>query len=402
MSAPLQDRTAARRGVDPAWVTTDYDLVCLSHLRWDFVYQRPQHLLSRCARARRVFFVEEPVRGDALPRLECSRRDCGVTVVVPHVPRDLDDEETEMILSSLVDDLIGGQRLGHYVLWYYTPMALGFTRHLVPAATVYDCMDELSGFWGAPRALRERERDLLRSADLVFTGGRSLYEAKRALRPSAHLFPSSIDASHFRRARGLQPEPPDQAELGRPRLGYFGVIDERLDLELLAAAADLRPDFTFVMIGPVAKIDRAALPRRPNIHYLGQKPYAELPAYIAGWDVALMPFARNDSTRFISPTKTPEYLASGRPVVSTSIRDVVEPYGREGLVAIADAPADFVAAACGALGPTRRAEWLQRVDAFLSRGSWDHTWAQMESLIAAAVRANRATGAPRVGSCSTT
>ncbi|WAS90728.1 glycosyltransferase family 1 protein [Nannocystis punicea] len=402
-SAPRRDRDRDRdRDVDPPRALADYDLVCLSHLRWDFVYQRPQHLLSRCARARRVFFVEEPVRGDSVPRLECSRRDCGVTVVVPHLPGDLDDDETEMLLRCLVDDLLADQRLTHYVLWYYTPMALGFTGHLAPLATVYDCMDELSAFWGAPRALCERERDLLRTADLVFTGGRSLYEAKRALRPGAHLFPSSIDVPHFRRARARQSEPPDQAALGRPRLGYFGVIDERIDLDLLAAAADLRPDFTFVMVGPVAKIDPAALPCRPNIHYLGQKPYAELPAYIAGWDVALMPFARNESTRFISPTKTPEYLASGRPVVATSIRDVVDPYGREGLVAIADTPADFVAAALRALQPSRRAEWLQQVDAFLARGSWDRTWAQMESLIGAAVRANRAAGSPRIDPCSTT
>lgn len=396
-----QDQTSRTRDVAPLSTAADYDLVCLSHLRWDFVYQRPQHLLSRCARARRVFFVEEPVGGDVLPRLDCSGRECGVTVVVPRLPRGLDEEETEMMLRCLLDDMLGAHHVSRYVLWYYTPMALGFTRHLVPDAVVYDCMDELSGFWGAPTALRERECDLLRSADLVFTGGRSLYEAKRALRPSAHLFPSSVDASHFRRARADQTEPLDQAGLKRPRLGYFGVIDERLDLDLLAQAAALRPDFSFVMVGPVVKIAGSSLPRAPNIHYLGQKPYAELPAYIAGWDVALMPFAHNESTRFISPTKTPEYLASGRPVVATSIHDVVDPYAREGLVAIADTPAEFVAAVDHVLQAPRSPEWLQRVDAFLARGSWDHTWAQMESLIGAAVRGNRAAGLPRFGRCST-
>ncbi|MDC0715700.1 glycosyltransferase family 1 protein [Nannocystis bainbridge] len=378
----------------------DYALVCLSHLRWDFVYQRPQHLLSRCARARPVYFIEEPHRGGAQPRIERSRRDCGVNVIVPHLPREVDEDESEMLLRCLIDDLIVADRLRQYVLWYYTPMALGFTRHLAPAATVYDCMDELSNFWGAPPALRERERDLLRSADLVFTGGRSLHEAKQVVRPTAYLFPSSIDVSHFRRARAPQPEPPDQRELRRPRIGYCGVIDERIDLDLLAAAADLRPGLEFVMIGPVAKIEASSLPKRPNIHYLGQKPYAELPAYLAGWDAAIMPFSRNDSTRYISPTKTPEYLAAGRPVVATSIRDVVDPYGREGLVDIADEPAAFVAAIDRALQRPRRGEWLQRVDEFLARGSWDDTWAQMESLIGAAVRGDLS-GVTRGGACST-
>ncbi|MCY1058190.1 glycosyltransferase family 1 protein [Nannocystis sp. SCPEA4] len=370
-----------------------YDLVCLSHLRWDFVYQRPQHLLTRCARARRVFFVEEPRHDDGPPRLECERRDCGVTVAVPHLPHDLDDEEREMLLRVLLDEMVRVHELRNYVLWYYTPMALGFTRHLRPAAVVYDCMDELSNFLGAPAALRQRELELLRAADLVFTGGRSLCEAKREVRPTAHLFPSSIDVAHFRRARAPQPEPADQAGVKPPRLGWFGVIDERFDCELLAAAADLRPEFSFVMIGPVAKIDPASLPRRPNIHWLGQKRYAELPAYIAGWDAAIMPFARNASTRFISPTKTPEYLAAGRPVVATSIRDVVDPYGLQGLVAIADDPAEFVAAVERALRRPRGGDWLAQVDAFLARSSWDDTWRQMDALLLDAVLTRSTAGA---------
>lgn len=388
----LEPREATTHcGAEPPGATAEFDLVCLSHLRWDFVYQRPQHLLSRCARAHRVFFVEEPVRGDWAPHLALSRRECGVTIVVPRLPGELDDEESELVLRPLLDDLIGAHSLGAYVLWYYTPMALGFTRHLRPLARVYDCMDELSAFAGAPAALRERERELLDCADLVFTGGRSLCEAKRALCPSAHLFPSSIDVEHFRRARARLDEPADQAEIRPPRLGYFGVIDERIDLDLLAAAAELRPDYSFVMIGPVAKIDPNTLPRRPNIHYLGKKPYAELPAYIAGWDVALMPFSRNASTQFISPTKTPEYLASGRPVVATSIRDVVDPYGSRELVAIADEPGEFVAAVEAALRHApRRDEWLRRVDAFLATGSWDSTWRQMDALVAAAVVRNTA------------
>lgn len=380
-----------------------YDLLCLSHLRWDFVYQRPQHLLSRCARTRRVFFVEEPLSTDGPPRLDFGRGGGGVTVAVPYLPHGLGGDEREQLLREMLDDLILGHDLRSYVLWYYSPMSLGFSRHLRPVATVYDCMDELSAFLGAPAALRERERELLRTADLVFAGGRSLCAAKRRVRPSTHLFPSSIDVAHFGQARVHRVEPEDQAGIPRPRLGYFGVIDERVDLDLLDRVAELRDDFNLVMVGPVAKIDPASLPRRPNIYYLGQKGYRELPAYIAGWDVAVMPFARNEATRFISPTKTPEYLAAGRPVVATSIRDVVDPYGAHGLVAIADAPEDFVAAVDRVLGETQRQAWLARVDAFLAGTSWDRTWNSMEALISAAVRANVVAAAPReVRACSTT
>lgn len=371
----------------------EHDLLCLSHLRWDFVYQRPQHLLSRCARDRRVFFVEEPILDDGPPRLEVTPRDGGVWVAVPRLPHGTPAEQAEQAQRALLDELLGSHAIRSYVLWVYSPMALGFADHLRPAATVYDCMDELANFLGAPPALRERERELFRRADLVFTGGHSLYEAKREQHHAVHAFPSSIDAAHFGQARAPQGDPPDQAGIPRPRLGFFGVIDERLDIELLDGAAALRPDWQFVMIGPVVKIDPARLPRRPNIHWLGQKSYKELPAYIAGWDLAIMPFARNDATRFISPTKTPEYLAAGRPVVSTSIRDVVRPYGDNGLVAIADTPEEFVVAAEGELARADRDRWQRRVDAFLAGDSWDSTWDRMHDLIAAAIRANAACAA---------
>lgn len=367
------------------------DLVCLSHLRWDFVYQRPQHLLSRFAKERRVFFFEEPVTGSGPTRLDVSERDCGVHVVVPHLPADLIGEEArEAALSGLINQLFAEQKIDEHLLWYYTPMAVGWTKHLKPAAIVYDCMDELSAFKGAPPALTEREAELFRRADLVFTGGMSLFEAKRHLHKNIFPFPSSIDAQHFARARALTEDPADQVSIPRPRLGFFGVIDERFDIELLDAVARLRPDWNFVMIGPVVKIDEAELPRRANIHYLGGKSYTELPAYLAGWDVALLPFARNESTRFISPTKTPEYLAAGCAVVSTSIRDVVRPYGELGLVHIADEPEDFVAACEATMNDPDPAARIRSVDTFLSQISWDETWGRMAELIEDVVQRSRA------------
>jgi UDP-galactopyranose mutase len=358
------------------------DLVCFSHLRWDFVYQRPQHLLSRCAKDRRVFFVEEPIFGKGSMRLEVREADAGVHVVVPHLPDGLRSEiAINAVMREMTRQLFNDHDIDEYIFWYYTPMALSFTDHFNPVASVYDCMDELSAFKGAHSTLPLLEKQLFRHVDLVFTGGQSLYEAKCDQHPSVHAFPSSIDASHFGKARNINEDPEDQAHIPHPRLGFFGVIDERFDSDLLDQIAVMRPDWHFVMIGPIVKIDPATLPNHPNIHYLGGKKYQELPEYLAGWDIALLLFARNESTRFISPTKTPEYLAAGKPVISTSIRDVVRPYGELKLVEIADSPEQLIKAAEKLLAKTGRTEWLAKVDAFLEHISWDKTWAQMCNLI---------------------
>ena len=375
------------------------DLVCLSHLRWNFVFQRPQHLLTRCAQGRRVFFIEEPIFSSdtsvppgnfkaigGIGWLDVTRHESGVWVIVPHLREGLNEEEINAAQQVLLDALFAEHEISQYICWYYTPMARAFTRHLEPLAVVYDCMDELSAFKGASPLLREREAELFSRADLVFTGGQSLYEAKRNQHENVYAFPSSVDVAHFAQARAIKEDPADQANIPHPRLGFFGVIDERMDLELLEGIAEARPDWHLVMIGPVVKIDPASLPRCENIHYLGGKDYKELPSYLAGWDLAMLPFARNESTHFISPTKTPEYLAAGKPVVSTSIRDVVRPYGQQGLVRIADTVAEFVAAADAAMKEDcEESGWLRRVDGFLEQISWDRTWNSMLQLIESAL-----------------
>jgi glycosyltransferase involved in cell wall biosynthesis len=381
----IVSRLKSAIGLEPPSQLGREDLVCFSHLRWDFVYQRPQHLLSRAARTRRVLYIEEPRYDVQHPCMEMARDPSGVTIAIPHVSRDSGFGDVQ----ALLDFFLSSQGVHDYVAWYYTPMALQFTRHLRPAVTVYDCMDELSAFAGAPSGLVEAERALLRRADLVLTGGHSLYLAKRDLHRNVHEFPSSVDVPHFASARQPSADPSDQADIPRPRIGFFGVLDERLDRELLASIAAQRPDWHFIMIGPLARIGRSDLPSAANVHYLGAKKYAELPGYISGWDVAMLPFARNEATTYISPTKTPEYLAAGKPVVSTSIADVVRPYGDEGLVRIADAPEDFVAAIGFALAD--RAEvWLPRADAFLANMSWDTTWARISERLRAAVIAQLA------------
>ncbi|MCY7374896.1 MAG: glycosyltransferase family 1 protein [Pyrinomonadaceae bacterium] len=362
-----------------------YDLVCLSHLRWDFVYQRPQHLMSRFARERRVFFVEEPILMADETHLSVSEREANLFVVVPHLNRaEAEDKTIEVLMRDALDKLFAPSAIEDFVLWYYTPMAFDFSNHLKPKAVVYDCMDELSMFKFAPPELIENEARLFEKADVIFTGGQSLYEAKQNRHSNVRAMPSSIDVAHFNKARNIKESPSDQAAIPNPRLGYVGVIDERIDLDLIREIAEKRPEWQIVMIGPVVKVSEEDLPRRANIHYLGMKNYDELPAYIAGWSVALMPFAINDSTRFISPTKTPEYLAAGKPVVSTAIRDVSRPYGEQNLVAIADTSDEFIAATIAAMNEDR-AEKLAEVDKFLAQNSWDKTWQRMSDAIDRAI-----------------
>ena len=357
-------------------------LVCLSHLRWGFVYQRPQHVMSRLAKHYDVVFFEEPVFiQDATPRLELSNPAAGIEVAVPQLPIGMSGEAIEQAQRQLLDEHLAGRVQGDLLLWYLTPMSLLFTEHLDARVTVYDCMDELSAFMGAPAQLLDMERQLLARADVVFTGGVSLWEVKQRQHGNAYPVPSSVDIAHFAAARQALPEPPDQAAIARPRLGFFGVIDERFDIELIERVATMRPDWQIVLIGPVVKIDPQTLPQRPNIHYLGGKQYAELPDYLAGWDVALMPFALNASTRYISPTKTPEYLAGGCPVVSTPIHDVVSGYGESGAVFIADTAEAFVEAIEKALPLKGTLEFLQCADAAIAGMSWDNTSRFMQEQI---------------------
>jgi UDP-galactopyranose mutase len=367
-----------------------YGVVCFSHLRWNFVFQRPQHLLERFAKRHDVLFIEEPIFYDGDAKFVVTDTKEGVKVAVPYLPHGTEPDETDRIMKGLVADLIAGQKFRDYIEWYYTPMMLEWSEQLNPVATIYDCMDELSAFKNAPEKLKLREAELFGLADLVFTGGRSLYEVKRGQHDAVYCFPSSIDVAHFARALEDNPsaEPDDQKNIARPRIGFFGVIDERTDIELLREMADLRPDLHFVMIGPVVKISEDDLPKAENIHYLGGKSYDELPDYIASWDVAMMPFALNESTRFISPTKTPEYLAAGKPVVSTPIRDVVRPYGEAGLVRIAGTPEQFVRAIDEALNEDA-AERRRNAKEFLDTMSWDKTYEAMSELIDEAIAANQ-------------
>jgi len=351
------------------------DILVFSHLRWNFVYQRPQHIMSVLAKQHRILFIEEEIFSDHTDGYAITCVADHIHVIQLHLQKGNDADITER-KQALLESIIATENIVDYIAWYYTPMAYAFSRHLHPQVIVYDCMDELSAFLFAPPELIKNEKDLLQAADLVFTGGYSLYEAKKNLHPAVFCMPSSIDKKHFENARKPLKDPPDQAGIGYPRLGFFGVIDERFDTALIKEAAHKKRDWQFIFLGPVVKIDKRQLPYLPNIHYFGMKNYQELPAYLSNWQIAILPFAINEATKFISPTKTPEYLAAGKPVISTPIKDVVRSYGEKGLVAIVQNADEFIEAGLKLLS-LREDEWLSEVDGFLKNLSWENTVAMM-------------------------
>lgn len=365
-------------------------LFIFCHLRWDFVYQRPQHLATRLADQCKVSYIEEPVF-DAFEEIyyETRQRD-NIQVLVPHLKPGFGHDVTIDSLSKLFGALASTVDLENTAFWYYTPMAMEFTGDYEPALCVYDCMDELSAFKFAPANIQLLERDLLSKADVVFTGGKSLYQAKKNSHSNIHAFPSSIDKAHFLKARELAVKQNSQLDITKPKLGFYGVIDERFDIELIGDIAEQRPNWELILIGPVVKIDPETLPKNGNIKYLGSKTYDELPAQMAEWDIALIPFLLNESTRFISPTKTPEYLAAGLPVISTPITDVVDPYGLNSLVHIGSDAEDFIKLAELTLQQKdKEQERLQIVDAFLAANSWDMTFEGMKNEMLSALNENR-------------
>jgi protoporphyrinogen oxidase/glycosyltransferase involved in cell wall biosynthesis len=356
-------------------------IVVFSHLRWDFVFQRPQHLLSRLAQQYPILFVEEPEYDDGAPFMQRSSPAPNVTVCRAHTPiqtTGFHDDQLRLLQPMVAQLAPPGEQV---IAWFYTPMALPLLQALQPALVVYDCMDELASFRNPPKQLLQREGALLNIADLVFAGGPSLYEAKKHRHPNVHCFSSSVDVVHFQQALDRGRVHPQQQAIPHPRLGFYGVLDERFDPELVGEVADAHPEWQVVLAGPVVKIDPERLPRRANIHYLGQQPYSALPDLLAGWDVCLMPFAINEATRFISPTKVLEYMAAQLPIVSTPIADVANPYGH--VVAIASGAREFTAAceAALAVSPEQRRRMVDTMNGIVASTSWDNTAKHMHELL---------------------
>jgi glycosyltransferase involved in cell wall biosynthesis len=375
-------------------VSADAPIIVHSHLRWDFVWQRPQQLLSRLAQRSPVLFVEEPIYLDDVgeARLDLSAPMERVHRAVPMLPAGLRGEydasiavTRELLRRQLaVDGALGGL-FARPIQWFYTPMpAPAMIGAFDERAVVYDCMDELSKFRFAPAALIDRERYLMAQADVVFAGGYKLSQSKAKYHQNVHFFGCGVDVAHFATARSADVRVPREiAALKRPIIGYYGVIDERIDYALLHTLASSLTDVELVMVGPVVKVDPAELPRAENIHWLGQRQYAELPAHVKGFDVCLMPFALNEATEYINPTKTLEYMAAGKPIVSTAVSDVVHNFTP--VVAVADSYQEFVAAVRDAIA-SPSAELIARGLEQARANSWESIVARMERIIRDAIR----------------
>jgi len=371
-----------------------------SHLRWDFVWQRPQQILSRLAQRSHVLFVEEPVYLDDIPaaRLDVSLPLPRVHRAVPMLPGTLRGEYDASI--AVIRDLVRkqvaadgplGGAFTRTVQWFYTPMpAPAMLGAFNERAVVYDCMDELSKFRFAPTELVDRERHLVANADVVFTGGYKLWQAKSRHHGNVHFFGCGVDVDHFARARSEElAVAPELAKFGRKVMGYFGVIDERIDYDLLAKLAHENSDAELVMVGPVVKVDPNELPQGPNIHWLGQRQYAELPSYVKGFDVCLMPFALNEATEYINPTKTLEYMAAGKPIVSTAVSDVVHNFTP--VVTVAETDDDFVTATAAAIQNPDAAMIARGVEQARAN-TWESIVARMERIVREALRSHSERG----------
>lgn len=373
-----------------------FPIVVHCHLCWDWVWQRPQQFLSRLSRRHRVLFVEtvgpDPELVTPLARLRNAPEAPGVSILRVQFPswRWDDAAFVDAERRRIVQEALRGPLAGQFedpVQWFYDPMAItAFAGQLGEAAIVYDCMDELSQFRFAPPELKKRERELLKRADVVFTGGRRLFESKQKHNPNCHFYGCGVDVAHFGKARDEQTAvAPDVAALPQPVLGYIGVIDERIDYELLANLADAEPSWSIAMVGPVLKVDESMLPRRPNLHWLGRRDYADLPAVAKGFQVCLMPFALNEATEFINPTKSLEYMATGRMIVSSAVPDVVANFGS--VVKVAGSHDAFIDACREGVRQPDEAAIRQGLE-MAAANTWENIVAKLEEHVAGALRSS--------------
>jgi glycosyltransferase involved in cell wall biosynthesis len=331
----------------------DYSIIVHSHLKWDWVWQRPQQFLSRLSKKHRVLFIESPDAVDGLAASKVALREVddypNVVVLQMQMPasqladREWADNERRRLLQSVLAGPLG-RSFQSVVQWFYDPMAVtAFAGQMNERAIVYDCMDQLSQFKFAPPELVRRERELLALADVVFAGGPKIWEEKRKYNSNCFSYGCGVDLAHFAQAREQDcVVPADVRDLPGPTFGYIGVVDERLDYDLIDKLAKANSTGSVVMVGPSTKVDPAMLPRRANIHWLGGRDYSLLPNYAKAFNVCLMPFALNEATEFINPTKALEYMATATPIVSTPIRDVVRQFSD--IVSVAASPTEFIAA----------------------------------------------------------
>jgi UDP-galactopyranose mutase len=363
------------------------DLICFSCVPWDFIYHRPQHLMTRFAKHFRVIYVEPPAYGEGHPSYELSYPKENIISVKLRLPAGLPEEQAANVQQEKLAQFLNDLQVKHYVFWYYSPVALTFTNAFQPVLKVYDCMTEF------PYAqdgidVRALEDSLLRQADFVFTAGPSLHETRRSFNQNTYCLPGSVDIDHFYGARYYHADPAEQAKIPHPRIGFAGVIDDRIDFTLLKAVALRKPEWHLVLLGPIVGLKKSDLPELSNLHFIEKKSYEELPGYISGWNITMLPFAHTDATRFINPLQATEFLAAGKPVIAAPVIDIIRTYGNRGLIQIAGTPEEFVRVANTHFTSRDKTEWNDHVAEFLSLNSWDKTWQRMMDMIWPRVREN--------------
>ena len=347
----------------------EFDIIIFSHLRWDFVLQRPQHIASRLAHHMKILFVEEPIPYNKEEEGTARLRQVNehITVMQPRVQEIKDIEQLLKFMVRQKTVPIG---------WFYSSDFSPLLRSLHFRKIVYDCMSDHE-----PRPDAD-EPAMLAEADIVFTDSKALFESRIRVHPNVHCFPSSVEHGHFRKALKNIAVPGDIAELKKPVVGYCGVIDGRLDMDLLDKVAEQSPETTFVLIGPLVNMPESKLPKRSNVHYLGMKPYHLLPGYLKGIDIAMIPFDIKGAHKLSGPTETLEYMAAGKPIISTPIWDVVRDYRNH--INIVNNVDEFCAARDAIIKQLESQVYNhEKYNDILHTSSWEDTVKRMEKLIQA-------------------
>lgn len=316
-------------------------IVCLSSTRWSFLWQRPQQIMSRLCARHDILYVDPPFPV-AEEQVRGISNDESGTLIVKNLQTindalqifrpleisrfsypDLDSNEllkmNQELLQCQIQKALFQLGWQHPLLWLYDPRNVNLVDQLNPCGVIYDCVDSFRSFsWSHPH-VSIWEEALVDRADVVLATSRALYQERLRKNRYTFLVPNAADYKHFSPWQGYE-KPADITAISRPRLGFIGAIYEWVDLELLQVIADKSPAWNLVLIGP--KQHGLQLPERSNIHWLGQRGYAELPAYVHSFDVALIPFLVNETTQHANPIKFWEYLAAGKPVVSTLLPEI--------------------------------------------------------------------------------
>lgn len=360
------------------WTSETCDLLVLAHSRWDLDHHRGHNIFSRYAQKRRVFYFEEPSFGQTeIPRLHIRDTFENVMVVTPHLPNPIKSNQIDSILRELIDELIFEEEIINFTLWLQTPRAFRYARDIDATTIIYECMEDYDNINNFSENLFQVEKELMENSDIIFVVSEALYQKKKFQHHNIHVFPNSADYFHFIQSRDFILDPYDQIHIPHPRIGFYGIIDQSIDLKLIDEIAQIREDLNFVFIGPLKDTKFSQLPTRKNIYYLEQKDYNLIPLYVAEWDCGLLPFCINEVTQYSSPHQTAELLMAGKPIVATHIPDISIRFGKKSLAKMASNAEDFSEKIDKAILESKEQKWKELIDNELKNETWDQVFKKM-------------------------